>query len=301
LHDGEHAGFGANIVAQLKATISTVTLIAPLWNTFEEAVNLETLMFKIAKASSETQEISETDKARDKYFRELRHRLKFHADDNDLPLKNAAETLLFLLKPYENAAERNLFEETGIIRNFIDNIKQTDYAQPLNVIPGLGSLVVKIETLNNRLDVLYTQRMKEIEALKTHGKRAKVRISVDHALIILLEAFNAVHRYLELSGGEPDSRMALEQSAEFITALIAQLHKVAAHRTHSRRKSEDSSKTDAPQSSADAKPSAPHPAPTQSQAKSSPHPSAPMQSQLKPDATQQPTDKSKPTAKGPPG
>ncbi|MDR2499189.1 MAG: DUF6261 family protein [Tannerellaceae bacterium] len=295
LHDGEHAGFMTHIVERLKPALSGIALVATLWENFEKAVTHETLMFKMSKASPETQAISETDKARDRYFREVRHRLKFYAEDEDTALKHAADALLFLLKPYEDAAERSLFEETTFIRNFLSNVNQTSNAQNIGGIPGLNSMLVKLEALNNALDALYTQRLQTMEELKALGKRTDVRMDADMALMALLVAINSIHHYLELSGEASATKTAMEQSAEFVNSLIDQLRKVHAHRTHSRRKPSEATQTAAAPS-----PTAPKPAPAnQPPAQNHPTPppanQPPAQNHPTPPPTNQPPPQNKST------
>ena len=239
LHDGEHAGFGAKLVAQLKALLASVTLIGPLWDAYEALVHHEILMFKLSKASPETQEISDTDKLRDGSFREVRRRLHYYANGADLGMRQAALHLLFILKPYDNADERNLFEETTFIRNLLTDINKPANAQDIAALPGFAELLVTLETLNNKVDALYTQRLQEQEEIKQLGKRANVRRDVDNACVSLIEAINSTHQYLTLSGTDAAQKANLEESAAFIEALVDQLQKVLSHRGHHKKKDDE--------------------------------------------------------------
>jgi hypothetical protein len=259
LHDGEHAGFGAKIIAQLKAVLATVTLIGPLWDAYEALVQHETLLFKLSQASPETQEIAETDKARDGVFQEVRHRLLFYANSTDPTVKAAAMALLFVLKPYEGAAKRELFEETTFIVNLLADFSKPVNAQYIAAVPSLAELIAELASLNEHLDILYTQRLRALEDLKQLGKRADIRKDVDHAFNDLLEAMNSTHHYLLLSNSEPAVRATLEEAALFINALVDQLHKILAHRGHRKAKEED--KTDEGTQTPDTTPPAPPPPP----------------------------------------
>jgi hypothetical protein len=236
LHDGEHAGFGAKIVERLKAALSGITLVAPLWDVYEAYVHHELLMFKISKASPETMDISATDKSRDGTFREVRRLINFYATDADPAAKQAAIALQFVIRPYDDAADRNLFEETTFIRNCLADLNKPANAQNIAALPGLSALLTRLESLNNHLDDLYTQRLEALEEIKALGKRVDVRSDVDNALIEIFQAINALHRSNELGAKDPALKATLEQSAEFINALIDQLQKVLAHRGHHKPK-----------------------------------------------------------------
>ena len=239
LHDAEHAGFGKGIVNQIGATLAAIGVLAPRWEAFERAVDHEHLMFRISKASPETREISATDKARDRDFREVKHRLKFYARGEDAALKHAADELLFWVKPFKDAAERNLFEETAFIRSFLAKIYEPENVLHVAAIPGLDSLLTTLDGLNVKLDELYSHRMQALGELKAMGKRTDVRAGTDHAFIFLLEGMNAMHEYLLMSGSDPGLKSALEQCGESVSALISQLQKVIAHRKHGRRKPDE--------------------------------------------------------------
>jgi hypothetical protein len=244
LHDGEHAGLGRDIVNKLKAAISGISLLAPLWDAYETAVEHETLIFKVSRASFETKEIATTDAMRDRDFRETRHRLKFHAGEEDQTRAHAAGELLFLIKPFNDADKRSLFEETAFINAFLQKVAEPGYAQYVAALPGFDSLLAGLDALNTKLDNLYLHRMEAVEELKLKGKRADMRIEVDHAFVALLEAINSLHHYTVLSGTEPAMKASLEETALYINALIDQLKKILAHRSHSRRKHAESTPDD---------------------------------------------------------
>jgi hypothetical protein len=197
-------------------------------------------MFKLSKASPETKEISETDNSRDSAFREMKRLVDFYANDADPIVKQAATALQFIIEPYKSAASRNLFEETAFIRNCLADINKPENAQRIAALPGLSALLTRLATLNDRVDVLYTQRLQALEEIKTLGKRADVRGDVDNAFIDILQAINIQHRACELSGNDPALKAALEQSAAFINALIDQLRKILARRGHSHKTTEPS-------------------------------------------------------------
>jgi hypothetical protein len=235
LHDGEHINVGTRIVENVKTGLAGIPQLTADWNAYEGVVHHENLMFKVSKSSPETQAISDADRGRDALFRETKHRLLFYLDDEDAAIKHAAGELYNVLKPYDRAAKQNLFEESKFVENFIKDINKPVNAQHIALVPGLGPMLAKLDTLNNRVADLYDQRIKTLNELAALGKRAYVRRDADRTLISLLEAINVVHRYNSM--GAPDANIAskLESAASYINGLVDKLREILAKRGGKRK------------------------------------------------------------------
>jgi hypothetical protein len=232
LRNGEHAEFTADLVSQAKADVVAVPQVVPAWNAFEAVANHESLLFRVSSESAETHLISGEDKDRDRIFKEVKRILKYNAEDKDPAVSEPAGSLLFVLKPYEKAPSTNLFEETKYIRNFLGAINKLENAPAIDAIPGLAPMLLKLEAANVKLHDLYQQRLQALEALARMGRPADIRKDADKALVALFEAINIVHAYNEMALYDNSIKTKLESAASYVHALVAQVHRILAGRSH---------------------------------------------------------------------
>ena len=232
LRHGEHAGFLSDIIVRAKTYIIAVLQLLPAWNIFEGVALHEDLLFRVSSESAETHLIEVEDKDRDRIFKEVKHCLKYNAEDRDSTIREAAEHLLFVLKPYDKAPSTNLFEETKYIQNFLGAINKPANQSAIAAIPGLSVALQKLEAANVNLDNLYQQRLQALEALAQMGKPADIRKDSDKAMITLFETINTVYDYNELVIKDASVKSNLESAANYIHALLAQVDRVLAGRSH---------------------------------------------------------------------
>jgi hypothetical protein len=239
LHDDEHLNFGVTLLDDIRTDITGIPALAPAWTEYEATVHHENLLFQVSKASPETREITVEDKVRDGAFRQTRRLLKYYANSPEAARKVAADELLFMLKDYNVADNRNLFGETAYIRNFLAECAKPVHAAQIAALPGLGELITDLTTANQIVDNLYTQRLHTVEELEALGKRVNVRKDADRNLISVLKGINTVYHYNEMTTKTPAVTTALERAAMRFNGLVNKLSLVIAQRGGKRHKIEE--------------------------------------------------------------
>ncbi|MDR2498096.1 MAG: DUF6261 family protein [Tannerellaceae bacterium] len=243
LRNGEHVEFGTSIVDNIKAFIIAVALLLEIWNKYEALVEQENLLFRISAESYESHLIAAADKERDRLFNEIKRELKFHHNSPDAAIKQAAFEILFVLKPYEHASKKNLFEETKFIQNFLIAINKPALAGFIALLPSIGAMLQRLATVNTNLYDLYQQRLLALEALEKMGKAVDIRKEVDAAFIDIIDQINIIHGYNEMTAKDAAIKTNLENAANYISGLLHQTERVLSRRDHHHKPATDEPST----------------------------------------------------------
>ncbi|MDR2496673.1 MAG: DUF6261 family protein [Tannerellaceae bacterium] len=236
LRDEEHLFYGQTLRDEIRDDVLSVSELVPVWNAYEPVLHHEGLLFQVSKASIETATIAKEDRLRDVTFREVRRLLKYYSKMGSSPAKEAADSLLFLMHTYDAADHRNIFGETAYIRGLVADFGRPEHAAMVDTVPGLRELLAILASANEKLDLLYNQRLHAREELEALGKRVNVRKDADRALVRLLGAINTVYEYNELKAQSQALRDVLQRIAMRINGLGDKLRLIMAQRQGRRRK-----------------------------------------------------------------
>ena len=230
--NGEHEGFGSDIIVYLKDDIISVPILVPVWDIYEAAVKHEQLLFLTSNESPQTVEITALHKWRLKIFHHVNNDFGFYAEFPDQALSNAGKTLSFIVKPYSGADKQTLFGMTSYVRNMLQDLNSTVNAAAVNLIPGLSPVLVELERVNSRIDSLSAARDQALAQLELLGKRIDIRADVDKALFNLVEAINSAYNVNELGAKDPAVSEPLSRAALKLHGFISHMEKMLARRGH---------------------------------------------------------------------
>ncbi|GHV51361.1 hypothetical protein FACS1894181_13090 [Bacteroidia bacterium] len=226
LHNGEHFGFGEEVIENIKADVEDIPLAKADWDKYEAAVSLEGVMYKQSPESPETKDIAEFDTQRERYWAEMLHKLKFEEKNLDENVRKAVAQIMFIMKKYSDLPKSNLFEETISMRKVLKELKAAENNAATALINGFDGLILAAEEINETLHTLYDKRLKDKEKIKELGTLVDFRKVVDKLFITFLESVNAIHRVNELGAKNPTIQAAAERIRLQLAALLAQLQKI---------------------------------------------------------------------------
>ncbi|GHV48865.1 hypothetical protein FACS1894181_05860 [Bacteroidia bacterium] len=229
LRKGEHAGFGEEVVENIKADAESIPTVKEEWDSYELAVYHEGLIYDQTPESPETKKIAVLDKKRNKYWRELLRRLKFDLESPDENISKAADDLLFIMKSFGDVPKHDLFEETVTLGRIFNELKTDESQAAIALLIGFGELVDEAEALNQSLHVLYDKRRIDREKIKELGKLADFRKVVDKLFIAVLESINAAERVNERGAKDPVLAATVERIRLQLNSIIDQLQKNISH------------------------------------------------------------------------
>ncbi|MDR2499418.1 MAG: DUF6261 family protein, partial [Tannerellaceae bacterium] len=137
------------------------------------------------------------------------------------------------------APTRILVEETTYIEKFLFDINKPENDTHKAALPNIAAILQKLETVNERLEGLYQQRLQTLHDLEQLGKSADIRKDVDKRLIEFIDDMNAIHRSNELGDKDAALKTKLESSASYIEALVEQTERVLSRRDHHHKSSNE--------------------------------------------------------------
>ncbi|MDR2495802.1 MAG: DUF6261 family protein [Tannerellaceae bacterium] len=244
LHDDEHLGFGTTMIDEIGADVALLPALTDKWEAYKAVVNREQLLFSVSKASVETGDIRGFDKRRDLIFREMRHRLKFYSRSPDALVAKAAAELLFVMHPFDDTANRNLFGETAYVGKMLAKLDEAEHAEAVNRIYGFRQMMTELGATNEALAERYNQRLHAVEEADSLGRRLDVRREADRRIVDIFDAMNAFDTVNELTAKDAGLREPLHRIAAFVHAMVQQIERNLSHRRKHKRKKDDTSSGD---------------------------------------------------------
>lgn len=199
MNNGAHFQYMTAILTRAKAdeTISTDTHLVSLLADFEKAVNNENANLVLSQKSLYTDDITASDSLRDSLYSAYKRGVKSYVDLPDTELAEAAKVLWQHIKDYGIDPKMQLDKETGLLTNFITDLKEK-YAEQVTIL-SLTILVEKLNTANTQVIDFTAKRTEERMATEVGALKTARSVS-DDAYRAFVKMVNA----LALVFGEAD-------------------------------------------------------------------------------------------------
>ncbi|WKS95800.1 DUF6261 family protein [Riemerella columbina] len=138
-----------------------------------------------------TEQISELDALRDRYFMGLYSHAKVFATHPEEAQQKAAKALILVIEKYgKNIQSKPLQEETGILSNLLEDLSQSPYAEAVQTM-GATAWTTAIAAANNQLISLYNQRTEQKGAIEI-GRSKQARKEMQEVFKQLVQTINAL-------------------------------------------------------------------------------------------------------------
>lgn len=177
LRSGAHFTVMEVFQAKLEAAAFTPTKLTALVTQFTEALADEDKYLKQSTASAYSQQLSDTDDARDKAYSLVKQTVTQWASTDFDPQTTAAKALLAVVNLYKIDVNAQYDQETGLLTNFLTDISTTENAANIKTL-GLTDVVAKLTELNEQMKTLMAERSDE-RSTKVAGALKQARKQVD--------------------------------------------------------------------------------------------------------------------------
>ncbi|NDW13563.1 hypothetical protein D0T50_11775 [Bacteroides sp. 214] len=220
--NAEHFQFQLDVLSAVTTTFATQQKISALRSQYAELVQTENAAYLRNRDYMETPEIEAADKQRDEIFRYIAQiiesNLKCPLEDK----KAAAKRLNYYLKPYRNAPELTLAQETAAVTDFVDKMKTEAAPADLSKI-GIAGDLDTLKAANDAFNALYTQRSEKVLTRATSETMKTIRPKVDEAYKQLAEAINALYMVNHLVTRSNSTEATIGTVIDDVNSYIAQL------------------------------------------------------------------------------
>ena len=197
MNNGAHFTFVSNILARAEADTAVKGKASELVSNFKAAVAAEDEALKISQKSLLTDEIAKADSDRDALYAGYKKAVEGFLAMPIADMAQAAKILSQHIKDYKINTADQLDKETGLLVNFISDLKDKYAAQVAKL--GLTAFVTNLKEANERVRTLTLQRTNEKIGI-TVGALKTARTASDDAYRALVKMVNA----LALVFGEKD-------------------------------------------------------------------------------------------------
>ena len=197
MNNGAHFTFVSNILARAEADAAVKEKASELVSNFKAAVTAEDEALKISQKSLLTDDIAKADNDRDALYAGYKKAVEGFLAMPVNDMAQAAKVLSQHIKDYKINTAGQLDKETGLLVNFITDLKGKFSAQVTTL--GLTAFVTNLKEANERVRTLTLQRTNEKMGI-TVGALKTARTASDDAYRALVKMVNA----LALVFGEKD-------------------------------------------------------------------------------------------------
>ena len=228
--NAEHIYFHENAAPLFTETFAQANNMTNLRDSYIAAVGLESAKYLNNTAYFDTPEIENLDKLRVKAFYLIANISEsyqsFSLNEAEV---SAADSIVYLLKPYRKAATLSYIEETSQLTDFYSKLLSDEYAEALATL-HLSEAAAEGKRLNDEFNELYKKRSAEVLGRTVSATMKELRTATDTAFKALADAVNAL--YLVYATITKDETKAAELKAviDGVNALIVQLRQVIQQR-----------------------------------------------------------------------
>jgi hypothetical protein len=211
--------------------------ISPLFSVFVTLYADADEALEIIRKSATTEQLADSDAARDGTLRGFNNAVKSALDHFNAPKREAAKRVQIVIDTYGNIARMYYDEETASIYNFLQEMKGK-YADDITLLELTG-WVEQLDTDNKAFDVLMKSRYSE-EAQKTSLRLLPIRTEIDRNYRDTLDRIDAL---VLINGSVPPYSAFVKdlnaRTLRFENILAQRQGRAAAKKSKSEQKPED--------------------------------------------------------------
>lgn len=189
LRNGEHYEFFTGFDKLVAKSGAIVLGIETLYHDFKPLLESEAEAFNIVKGSAVTDEITDSDAARDNTFRGLINANKSNLTHFLPAVKKASQNLMPVFGLLGNITKKPYDEETADIRDLCNKLLGSYL--PDTTAAGLLDWVNRLKTDNESFEELKNKRFTEASA-KTQKRMTEVRLQTDKVYQQIVKRINAL-------------------------------------------------------------------------------------------------------------
>ncbi len=240
--NGEHYQLYSSLLNLVTEEVATKYGVISYQNRFAEAFANENKAYLGNQTYIQTTSVSDKNTASNRQFRALDLALQSKQLSTDTGEAEAAERLLYALKPYKDAPNKAQTENIAMVKDLVD-LYETDYAEDVTKA-GVSTVLDALKTAVTEFEEALYERADEQLARSLADNMKKVRPVVDSTFEELSTLLTAV--YIVAAYVEEDSEKAneLEALINAINARILHFHKTLARRNNGSTEKDEENPTD---------------------------------------------------------
>ena len=217
--NAEHYHLQEQILAIITEAFATKFNITSVYTSYASAFQKEDEAYLQSVAYADTKQIEAKNDERTGGLRYLQLGIQSKQFSPVADEKEAAESLLFMMKPYWNASLKPYTETSAMITDLVKKLQSDEWSEKITTL-GLTDAVTNLKTLNEEFITVYSHRADEKLVRQTSDSLKTARPQVDKAFRDLADAVNAI--YLVAETIEKDSSK-VEEIGAVIDAVNAQI------------------------------------------------------------------------------
>jgi hypothetical protein len=194
LRNEEHHEFQADFFELVNRFASNVIEIQPLFPSYSELFNAESDALNYIRKNDLTDEMMESDFARDTTYRGLFAAVRSACNHFNADKQKAGERIQIVLDGFGNIADKSFEAETTSINNLVSKLTR-DYADDIALL-GLTEWLDELLSRNAAFVAISNQRYTK-ESAKTQYRMKEIRLQVDAAYKTIVKKINAL---VEING-----------------------------------------------------------------------------------------------------
>lgn len=194
LRNEEHHEFHADFFELVNRFASNVLEIQPLFPSYSELFNAESDALNYIRKNDLTDEMMESDFARDTTYRGLVAAVRSACNHFNADKQKAGERIQIVLDGFGNIADKSFEAETTSINNLVSKLNR-DYADDIALL-GLNEWLDELVNRNAAFVAISNQRYTK-ETAKTQYRMKEIRLQVDAAYKAIVKRINAL---VEING-----------------------------------------------------------------------------------------------------
>ncbi|MDH6304810.1 hypothetical protein M2459_001546 [Parabacteroides sp. PF5-5] len=239
LHVDSHAEFNENVYLAVKEAAFTNVEMAALLPLYLESITLEKQIISRPRASIYTQDVQGSDSIRGGLLKQLIGTINSARKGNIPAMKDAAEKLWIIVKPFRKVYTNFMTDETDQINNLVKLILADECEEWLRAL-YLETVVLKLKHENIAFRKKYTTRAIERGTLPGNGiTTIEQRKVVDKLYTQIIDLLNSVvvSARAKIETGFPEEKMDTVTVA--INSYIDQYKLIIANQAKKRKEKEE--------------------------------------------------------------
>lgn len=227
--NGEHWSLYDRLYSVITSDFVEKYKLLTFYQPFSDAYARECKAYSAITKSPKTKNIAESDKARDKGFRQVDLGVEMGLNDVDPDVVASAERCRIVMDAHRGASSKSYDNNTAEVDDVVELFMSDAYAEDIAKL-GLTEKVASLKALNDAFKEAYMARIPEEYARDTAENMKAVRPVMDQAYEDLADAINAI--YLIATYIEPNAENAAEikAMADLINAVVHRFDKTLSNR-----------------------------------------------------------------------
>lgn len=220
--NAEHFQVHSDLLNAISSEEALSLGLAGLRDQYVELFNKENSCYLLNRSYIQSDEIRGKHASRVQQFSYILKCIDNESDAGTEEAQQAANVLLYSVKPYRAARKMRYAATTGALSDFINRMREPDCATHIETLQ-LAESLSRLETLNQAFNAIYQERSEQLLCRATSHTMVSIRPLVDKAFKELAKALNALYRVNELTEQSETKEQQLAAIIDRINAILYQL------------------------------------------------------------------------------